>query len=62
LTRTFFRVSAAVKVRPRPAALRKSTSDSMVGVFGVWWTCACGLSSTGCSAGAGVATASTLAA
>jgi hypothetical protein len=42
--------------------LRKSTSDSMVGVLGVWCTSAAGLSSMDSAGGAGVTTASTLAA
>ena len=61
-TSTFFNVSAAVNVRPRPAPFRKATSVSIVGVSGVWCTCAAGLSSTGCAGGAGVVTASTFAA
>ena len=61
-TSTFFSVSAAVNVRPRPAPFRKATSVSIVGVSGVWCTCAAGLSSTGCAGGAGVVTASTFAA
>jgi hypothetical protein len=62
LSSTFLSVSAAVNSRPRPAPLRKVTSDSIVGVFGVWWTCASGSPSRGIGSGAGVVTASTLAA
>ena len=62
LTMTFLRVSAAVNSRPSPSPLTCATSVSMVGVSGVSYTTASGLSSIDCSGGAGVVTASTLAA
>lgn len=63
-TMTHLRVSAPVTSRPRPASseLAHSTSASMVVASGVSWTTASGLPSMGSAGGAGVITASTLAA
>ena len=66
LTTTFFNVSAAVQSRSgwrsAGSALTKSTSVAIVGVSGVSWTTAAGSPSNGIAGGAGVTTASTLAA
>ena len=64
MTRTFFRVSAAVHSRPSGrawSAFSAATRVSIVGVPGVSSTCA-GPAVTGTAAAAGISTASTLAA
>ncbi|CNM40771.1 Uncharacterised protein [Mycobacterium tuberculosis] len=62
LIKTFFRVSAAVTVRPRSASLAQATRLAMVGVSPVSWTTASGSPSMGRVSGRAVTTASTLAA
>src|SRR5690606_20909162 len=66
LSTTFFSVSAAVTSRPskpgRSARLAQSTSVAMVAVSGVSYTLGSGSPSIGRGSGAGVTTASTLAA